>query len=138
MIAKGYQDQNLVQKLIGSSASLLKTPKTPLGNHAARRNDTGISSLEQDEVENDVDTELYVGENAKEDEDEDEDFTLDDDIEDEQISEENDEEEDTYEEDSDDDEDGKRKGQEQDENDIENHIRKERVRKKKKNHSNRG
>ncbi|CAD6597579.1 BAG_1a_G0001460.mRNA.1.CDS.1 [Saccharomyces cerevisiae] len=110
----------------------IKNSETPLGNHAARRNDTGISSLEQDEVENDVDTELYVGENAKEDEDEDEDFTLDDDIEDEQISEENDEEEDTYEEDSDDDEDGKRKGQGQDENDIENHIRKERVRKRRK------
>lgn len=110
----------------------IKNSETPLGNHAARRNDTGISSLEQDEVENDVDTELYVGENAKEDEDEDEDFTLDDDIEDEQISEENDEEEDTYEEDSDDDEDGKRKGQEQDENDIVSHIRKERVRKRRK------
>ena len=53
-------------------------------------------------------------------------------IRDRQISEENDEEEDTYEEDSDDDEDGKRKGQEQDENDIKSHIRKERVRKRRK------
>ena len=117
----------------------IKNSEVPFENHTSRNNDTGISSLEQDEVENDIDAELRVGGNVEEDEDKD--FTLDDDIEEDQTSEENDEddlvlegdeEESIYEEDNDDDEEEEEKEQEEDENDIGNHRKEGRVRKRRK------
>ncbi|CAI4037193.1 hypothetical protein SMKI_02G0600 [Saccharomyces mikatae IFO 1815] len=106
--------------------------EVPLESHTTNNNDTWISSLEQDEVENDVGAELSISGNAGEDED----FTSDD-IDDKEVSEENDsddpveenEEEITYE--GEDSEAEEEEGEE-DENNIGNHRNKGRIRSRRK------